>query len=283
MRSPTTSCSRRCSSAKSDRVFAAPPLPPRQLAWVTGQAALVVSNRYHPIVFGLHRGVPAVGICVDDYTEQKIRGVMEQLGVPSWAVSASAPEEVLAQAIAECWARREELAATLAGRAGRQAELKTRYWDALAEALVGDSPVAAGPRGTSTADVTIPHGRWRQRNEDALESLRAFSRHSNDVQRQLGDAQDRLERSALELQRVRAEHHELHDRVVALSVELAVERAGADVARAERARELEQAVADRAALRWAQGELAALQRTKLMRWTKSARAVYAAARAAREP
>jgi polysaccharide pyruvyl transferase WcaK-like protein len=34
-------------------------LSARQVRWLTGQAALVVSTRYHPVVFGLAAGVPS--------------------------------------------------------------------------------------------------------------------------------------------------------------------------------------------------------------------------------
>ena len=265
-------------AAKSDRILTTGPLPPRQLAWIAGQAALVVSNRYHPVVFALHRGVPVVALCVDDYTEQKIRGSMEMMGVADWALAASAPVEVIIEAIAECWRRRDELHDVLVVRARSQQELKTRYWDTLCEALAGGPVGISALTAGGTSGVTSGQGGWVVRNQDALVALQDFSRYAADLQRQLSNADGLRDRVMNELHQVRLDHNALQDSLAALAVEVTVERAAGDVARSERARELEEAAADRALLRWALDERATLQRTKLMRWSKLPRAVYRAAR-----
>ena len=74
-------------AAKSDRISAAPMLSSRETAWLTRQAAMVVSTRYHPVVFGISAGIPTVGIALDAYTENKVRGALALVGMEGWCVS----------------------------------------------------------------------------------------------------------------------------------------------------------------------------------------------------
>ncbi len=64
----------------------APVLPAAQALWLTQQSALVISTRYHPLVFGLAGGVPAIGLWSDEYTRRKIQGAL---------IHASRPEDAL--------------------------------------------------------------------------------------------------------------------------------------------------------------------------------------------
>ncbi len=207
-------------AAASSRVRALGVLQPDRLAWLTGQAAMVVSSRYHPVVFALHRGVPAIGLCVDDYTEHKIRGVMEPMGVGEWALSAAAAPDVLAEAIAECWQELAKIETDLRARVDQQREIKSRYWDAVADALNDKQLPSTLPAQPSVHPVAL--GGWRARNVDALAMVRRFSGYGADLREQLLEANE------------------------------AADAAGS--------------------------ELAAVQRTKIMRWTRRARATYSAIR-----
>jgi polysaccharide pyruvyl transferase WcaK-like protein len=42
-----------------------------------GNASIVISSRYHPIVFSLAEGIPSIGVSVDHYTHAKIGGVVD--------------------------------------------------------------------------------------------------------------------------------------------------------------------------------------------------------------
>jgi polysaccharide pyruvyl transferase WcaK-like protein len=46
-------------------------------------AELVISSRYHPVVFAVSGGVPAIGIPVDDYTTTKLTGALGNFGQTS--------------------------------------------------------------------------------------------------------------------------------------------------------------------------------------------------------
>lgn len=53
-----------------------PVLPARDVAKLTAKAQMIVSSRYHPIVFGLAAGVPCLGIWIDLYTRTKLLGAL---------------------------------------------------------------------------------------------------------------------------------------------------------------------------------------------------------------
>lgn len=54
----------------------APLLSAAETAWMTQQAALVISSRYHPLVFGLGAAISCVGLWSDEYTRRKIQGAL---------------------------------------------------------------------------------------------------------------------------------------------------------------------------------------------------------------
>jgi colanic acid/amylovoran biosynthesis protein len=78
---------------------------------VTSRASLVVSTRYHPLVFGLGLGVPSVGIVQDAYHHVKLGGALAHAGLPEFAVPATSP--CLADRLRDVASRRQEIAASL--------------------------------------------------------------------------------------------------------------------------------------------------------------------------
>ena len=75
-------------SVMHDRVIAAMTTPARVIAPTDSPTAarlargagMVVSSRYHPVVFAVPAGVPTIGIPVDDYTGVKLRGALGNFG-----------------------------------------------------------------------------------------------------------------------------------------------------------------------------------------------------------
>jgi polysaccharide pyruvyl transferase WcaK-like protein len=120
-------------------------LAPRAVAAVTRRAALVVSGRYHPLVFGLAGGVPAVGVHFDEYTRVKVRGALGRAGLDGWCLPAAlAWEGGLEAAALEAWAAREQVAAHLgAGRAAWQ-RAQTEHGRRVVAALCGEADEPAG-------------------------------------------------------------------------------------------------------------------------------------------
>ena len=68
-------------------------MPPRRRVWVTQRAALVVSSRYHPLVFATAAAVPCLGLYRDAYTRIKLQGALAHVGMEAWCLSAAAAEE----------------------------------------------------------------------------------------------------------------------------------------------------------------------------------------------
>ena len=61
-------------------------MQPREVRWLMGQASLVVSTRYHPLVFAAAAGTPALGVWTDDYTRVKLRGAMAPAGLEGYCI-----------------------------------------------------------------------------------------------------------------------------------------------------------------------------------------------------
>jgi len=51
---------------------------------LTGEATLVISSRYHPIVFGLAAGVASIGIYGDEYCRIKLQGALAHAQLERW-------------------------------------------------------------------------------------------------------------------------------------------------------------------------------------------------------
>ena len=61
--------------------------PASAILALTGALRLVISNRYHGVIFGLTMGVPTVALYHDEYTEAKMRGAFEQFQLEPLAFS----------------------------------------------------------------------------------------------------------------------------------------------------------------------------------------------------
>lgn len=89
---------------------------PAEVRWLTEQASLVVSTRYHPIVFATAAGVPAIAIHQDEYTRVKLSGALSLAGLDGCGLSLTdAQHGSLATAALAACADRQRLRASLAG------------------------------------------------------------------------------------------------------------------------------------------------------------------------
>ena len=83
---------------------------PREVRWLAGKAAMVISTRYHGLVFATAAGVAPLGIYTDDYTRSKLRGALAHAGMESWCVPlAEADRGALLALAMELWHRRREV------------------------------------------------------------------------------------------------------------------------------------------------------------------------------
>lgn len=112
-------------------------LDAEQVRWLTGQADLVVSTRYHPLVFGIAAGVPGLAVVTDEYRRVKLQGVLSHVHQSSSCLSIQQVLEEdrlfsLGQAI---WDRRKELRTGLLEQVQRCRDLEASRWQKVLEAL----------------------------------------------------------------------------------------------------------------------------------------------------
>ena len=95
-------------------------------------AALVVSSRYHPAVFAVSGGVPAIGIPVDDYTTTKLTGALGNFGQDG-LVSAAQLVAGAAPAVASAvWNSRDEIRERGLAIAQSNRAASTLWWNRVA-------------------------------------------------------------------------------------------------------------------------------------------------------
>lgn len=89
-------------------------------AWAARHAWVVVSSRYHPLVFATGGAVPSLALLWDHYTAVKCRGALDHVGLGNWWVDVGeAAEGALEPALAEVTRRRMEIASWLTLNAQR--------------------------------------------------------------------------------------------------------------------------------------------------------------------
>ena len=143
-------------------------LPPNEVIGLTRAASLVISSRYHPLVFATSASVPALGLWSGAYVRAKQRGALEPAGTEAWMLELEAAiHGALAPAAIEAWDRREELTSWL-GRA-RPSMAERACWH---ERLIGEHLRATGivarvpdepgpaPAFPAAGAGPAPRGRW---------------------------------------------------------------------------------------------------------------------------
>jgi hypothetical protein len=99
-------------------------------------AEMVLSMRYHPLVFAVAGGAPALGLYVDEYTRVKLRGALGHGGLEPWVLPLEmAVAGSLAEAGLDLWRHREAIRRHLAAQMGRWQTMELRYGSRLARAL----------------------------------------------------------------------------------------------------------------------------------------------------
>lgn len=170
----------------------APLLPPRAAVWLQRQAAITISWRYHPVVFSLAGGVPALAVHADDYTRTKLWGALDQLGLGDWSLAhGSAGQGALEPAALELWRRRREVGRHLAARA--QA-LDARDREDTPLRLAWREPVAAAERSQPEVPAeALPTGTWavvaaaaRRRDERELSKCQQWAARIEAAERGAG-------------------------------------------------------------------------------------------------
>jgi polysaccharide pyruvyl transferase WcaK-like protein len=144
------------------RVTVAEGLDAEETRRLTAAASLVISSRYHPIVFGLVAGVPSIGIYGDDYCRIKLQGALTHAGLERWTLTY---DEVAAGALLgtalDLWTLRDGIRNGLEARIGSWRKEWHERWAAVRGAIVGESSEESAPTSPSTlfgrpADEVMP-------------------------------------------------------------------------------------------------------------------------------
>ena len=109
---------------------------PREMRWLVGEAALVVSTRYHPLVFATAAGTPALGIYTDAYTRTKLRGALTPAGLQGWCMSvADVERQALLPLAMELWHQRRAIEQRLLTVFSDAAAQEPHRWVGICQAL----------------------------------------------------------------------------------------------------------------------------------------------------
>ncbi|MBG6056181.1 polysaccharide pyruvyl transferase WcaK-like protein [Salinibacterium sp. CAN_S4] len=119
-------------AAMSSPARIVPPVDSTTGASLARGAAMVVSSRYHPVVFAVPAGVPTIGIPVDDYTGVKLRGALGNFGQDGLLPV----DELLAgngaALVARLWADRDVIRSGAATLAPTARAASSAWWDRIA-------------------------------------------------------------------------------------------------------------------------------------------------------
>jgi polysaccharide pyruvyl transferase WcaK-like protein len=130
---------------------------PREVRWLVERAALVISTRYHPLIFAAAAAVPSVGIHTDDYTRTKLRGALAPAGVSHCCISIESAERAALLPLAvEVWHQQLSIRARLRAARDRGAADDPWRWEAICDAA-GLRAGSSRRRTIVPARTTVPH------------------------------------------------------------------------------------------------------------------------------
>lgn len=150
---------------KTSRKVLLPIQNAEQAAGLTSRAALVMTSRYHPVVFALDSAVPVVALAPENYSDVRMRGALDNWGAGSLAMTLpSLYDGSFAAATVDVWKNREAITSFLLETGTVQRRRFAGWWDAVASALSG-SVQPEDPAGQPAFD--FPAGLdtgWQQRD-----------------------------------------------------------------------------------------------------------------------
>ncbi|WP_051427265.1 polysaccharide pyruvyl transferase family protein [Arthrobacter sp. H20] len=145
-------------AAMTSPVDARPIASARDTAALTSRAALVVTSRYHPVVFALDGGVPTVALSLDEYSDVRLRGALANWGLADFALPLPSLLDGTARlAIGEAWQRRETIGDHVRALRPRKVSESAAWWDLVVNALQGKRVTAGTP---ASHQQLAPEGMW---------------------------------------------------------------------------------------------------------------------------
>lgn len=179
----------------------------REVVWLTQHASMIISTRYHPLIFGMARHVPSLGIYVDDYTRVKLTGALAHGGLGKWVMPIEAAlHGLLGAAAQEIWSRRDEIRNHLAAQQQEWTRQADIHWSHVLSALnlIQVVPNSLPKSTVPTPSTLSPLGTWHH----AAQILTNY-KHQRDVERKgLLDNFRHAEEYALSLEKIVANHQQ---------------------------------------------------------------------------
>ncbi|WP_299167846.1 polysaccharide pyruvyl transferase family protein [uncultured Arthrobacter sp.] len=123
-----------------DQKYLMPIQSARRTAEITAQAALVLTSRYHPVIFAMNGATPVVAVAVDSYSSTRLGGALAQWGLEDFVLPLpSLVDGTVEPALQEVWVNRERISAHCkAAKAQRRREFDG-WWDQVVRALKGET------------------------------------------------------------------------------------------------------------------------------------------------
>ncbi len=158
-----------------------PVLPARLVRWLTAEAAMVISTRFHPLVFGLAGGVPCLAIHDGEYLRVKALGALRHAGQTAWSLSLEqARDGGLERSALALWSRRNEVRGCVLARQPCWRVQEARRWRRLLGAL-GLADVPSTGSGGGDPPLLGHDPRWLALTfADVLEEQRSATRDESE-------------------------------------------------------------------------------------------------------
>lgn len=167
-----------------------------ETAIITADAELIITSRYHPVIFGLSAGVPVLPVAVDYYGEVRIGGALENWGLsPLLRSLRQLGEDADTKWVSAVIDARDDIREHLNDQSQQLRRFHTTWWDYIAAILEGATTEGTSPQlpapdhrlsarlegfGSTTADrlnasnetaigLLAQHGDWLQGRLNELE------------------------------------------------------------------------------------------------------------------
>jgi len=134
--------------------FVTVPLPsPLEAVWYCERAAVVISSRYHPIVFGASAATPSLLLWQDGYTRAKGEGALNLVGQMEWSLSLhdACSGDLLPTAI-RLWTQRRGVGAALQSIGAHIRGSSRRHLTSVVRSILSDDEAPA----SSELDLSDP-------------------------------------------------------------------------------------------------------------------------------
>ena len=130
----------------------------RDTAVLTSRAAMVVTSRYHPVIFALDGAVPTVAISLDEYSDVRLRGALANWGMADFALPLpSLLDGTVRLAIHEAWDRRNDIVDQVQALRPQKMADSGVWWDTIVGTLKGQHADLPAPRSHREL---VPEGAW---------------------------------------------------------------------------------------------------------------------------